>query len=129
MLHRIFIHLSLSYSIFFFVAASSQVSNFLATSCVAFLVKTVLHLQSSVFSHAELDRPIDWLPVTVVFEIEAHAVTRMMRILSFFAPNFGSPCCTQSSIIFSELNFHQEQLVELFVPGLLGDLVHQKKFL
>ena len=31
--------------------------------------------------------------------------------------------------MFSELNFDQEQLVELFVPGLLGDLVHQNRSL
>ena len=52
-----------------------------------------------------------------------------MRILNFFAPNFGSPCRTQSSIIFYQLNFHQKQLVELFVQGVLGDLVHQNKIL
>ena len=45
MLHRIIIQLLLSYSIFFFVAASFQFFSFSATSCVAFLVKTVLHLQ------------------------------------------------------------------------------------
>ena len=28
-----------------------------------------------------------------------------------------------------ELNFHQEWLVELFVNGVLGDLVHQKRIL
>ena len=28
--------------------------------------------------------------------------------------------------MFFELNFHQDRLVELFVPGLLRDLVHQK---
>ena len=68
-------------------------------------------------------------PIIVVFEIQAHAVTRMMRILNFFASHFGSPCCTQSRIIFSELNFHQEQLVELFVQSVLGDLVHQNGIL
>ena len=72
---------------------------------------------TSVFSDVELDLPIDWLPIIVVFEIQAHAVTRKLRILNFFVPNSGSPCCTQSSIIFTELNFHQEHPVELFVQG------------
>ena len=52
-----------------------------------------------------------------------------MHILNFFAPNFGSPCRTQSSIISYQLNFHQKQLVELFVQGVLGNLVHQNKIL
>ena len=45
MLHSMFIHLLLSYFIFFFIETSFQLFNFLATSCVAFLVKTALHLQ------------------------------------------------------------------------------------
>ena len=52
-----------------------------------------------------------------------------MHILNFFAPNFGSPCLIQSSIISYQRNFHQKQLVELFVQGVLGDLVHQNKIL
>ena len=86
-------------------------------------------LYTSVLSHAELDLPIDWLPTTVVFEIQAHAVTRIMCILKFFTPNFGSPCCTQSSIFFSEINFHQEKTVELFVQGVLGHHVHKNRIL
>ena len=52
-----------------------------------------------------------------------------MHILNFFDPNFGSSCCTDPNIIFSELSFYQEQLVELFVPGLLRDFVHQNRIL
>ena len=84
---------------------------------------------SSVFSHSELDVAYEYLPRSAVFEIQALVVTQMMRILNFFALNLGSPCCTQSSIIFSELNFHLEKLVELFVQGVLGDLVHQNGIL
>ena len=40
---------------------------------------------ATAFSHVELDLPIDWLPIIVVFEVQAHAVTRIMRILNFFA--------------------------------------------
>ena len=121
LLHGILIRLFLSCSIFFLKAASFQLS-FLATSCVAFLVKTVLHLQfatQNVFSLAELDLPIDWLPIVVVFEIQALVATQSMCILKFFVPNFGSPCRTQSSILFYELNLYHEQLVELFVPSVL----------
>ena len=73
----------------------------------------------------ELDLSVHWLSIIVVFEIQALAVTRIMRILNFFALNFGSPCRLQSSIIFSD----QEQSVEFFVPGLLGDLVPQNRIL
>ena len=40
-----------------------------------------------------------------------------------------SPGRTQSDKISSELNFRQERLVEFFVPGHLGDLVHQNVIL
>ena len=63
-------------------------------------------------SHVELDLPIDWLSMIVVFAILAHVVARIVRILNFFVPNFGSPCCTRSSIIF-----------------VLGDLDHQNRIL
>ena len=56
---------------------------------------------TSVFSHAELDLPIDWLPVVVVFEIQALVATQSMHILNFFALSSGSPGRTQSSVIFS----------------------------
>ena len=58
---------------------------------------------TSVFSHGELDLPIDWPPMIGVFEIQALAVTQLIHIMNFFAPNFGSPCCTQSRFIFCEL--------------------------
>ena len=48
---------------------------------------------------------------------------------SEFLRNFESPGRTWSDIIFSELNFQQEQLVELFVQGVLGDLVRQNRIL
>ena len=38
-----------------------------------------------------------------VFEIQTLVAIQKMRIMNFFVPNFGSPCCTQSSVIFSEL--------------------------
>ena len=84
---------------------------------------------TSVFSRVELDLPIDWLPVIVVFEIQALVATQSTHILNFFAPSSGSLCCTHSDVIFSELNFCQEQLVQLFVPDVLGDLVHQNRIL
>ena len=51
-LHRRFIQLLLSYFIFLFIAAFLQFFIFLATSCVAFLVKTVLHLQFTTQVHS-----------------------------------------------------------------------------
>ena len=63
---------------------------------------------TSVFSHVELDLPIDWPLIIAVSEIQAHVVTQLMRILNFSVPYSGSPYYTQSSIIFSELNFHLE---------------------
>ena len=66
---------------------------------------------TSVFSHAELDLPIDWLTVVVVFEIQALVAIQSTHVLNFFALSTESPGRTQSSITFSELNFHQEQLV------------------
>ena len=53
----------------------------------------------------------------------------MVHVLDFFIINSGSPCGTQSSIIFSGLNVHQESLVELFVQNVVGDLVHQNRIL
>ena len=73
---------------------------------------------TSVFSHAELD--------LVVLEIPALFATQSTHILNFLQ-SLESPSRTVKK--FSELNFHQEQLVELFVPGLLGDLVRQKRIL
>ena len=55
---------------------------------------------TSVFSHAELDLPIDWLPVIVVFEIQALVATQSTHILNFFALNSESPGRTQSNINF-----------------------------
>ena len=95
-------------------------------------MKMILHLQSdtNVFSHVELDLPsVDWLSTVVVFEIQALVVTQTMRILNFFALNFGSPFRTQSSIIFSGLNFHKEWLVKLFVQDFLGDIINQNRIL
>ena len=43
---------------------------------------------TNVFSHAELDLPIDWPPITAVFETSGLVVTQPMHILSFFAPKF-----------------------------------------
>ena len=60
------------------------------------------------FSHVELDLPIDWPLIIVVSEIQADVVTQLIRILNFSVPYSGSPYYTQSSIIFSELNFHLE---------------------
>ena len=65
-----------------------------------------IHYTSAV-SDAGLDLPIDWISIIVVFEIQAHAVTRIMRLLNFFAQILGLHVGTQSSIIFSEVNFHQ----------------------
>ena len=76
---------------------------------------------TSVFSHVEPDLRIDLLPIIVV--------TQLMRLLNFFALSSGSPCCTQSSINFSGLNFNQAELVDLFVHDVLGDLVHQNRIL
>ena len=84
---------------------------------------------TNVFFHAELDLSIGLPPITAVFEIQAHAVTRIIRLLNFFAPILGSPCYAQSSIIFSELNFHQESLVGLLVQGILGHLAHQNRII
>ena len=124
MLRRKFFQSSF-FSIFLLIAASFQFFNFSATSCIAFLTKMVPSSPiryTRVFSHAELDLPTEWLSIIVVFEIQALVVTQIMRILNFFALHSGSPWCSQSSIIFSELNFYQEKPVELFVQGVLGDL-------
>ena len=118
----------------YFLLDSSVFSNFqfLGNFLHSFLYEdgssSPIHF-TSVFSHAELDLPIDWLPVIVVFEIQALVASPSTHILNFFALSSGSPGRTQSNIIFSELNFHQEQLVELFVPGLLRDLVQQSRIL
>ena len=82
---------------------------------------------TSVREHIKLDLSHEYLPTIVVFDIQALVAGRIMHILNFFLPNSGSPRCTQSSIIFSELHFHQEQLFELFVEDVLGDLFQQKR--
>ena len=81
------------------------------------------------FSRVERGVPNELPLIVVVSEIQAHVVTQIVHILNSFVLNSGSPCCTQSNIIFSELNFHHEKLVELFVQGVLGDLVHQNRIL
>ena len=99
---------------------------------MAFWVKTALHFQftTQIYSLTlTLICSTDQLLVSLVSEIQALVATQLIHILNFFAPNYGSPYRTQSGIIFSELNFHQEQLVEPFVPGLLGDVVHENKIL
>ena len=51
----------------------------------------ILHLQfadTNVFSHAELDLSIEYLPIIVAFEIQALVATRIMSILNFFVPKF-----------------------------------------
>ena len=77
-------------------------------------------LYKSGFSLVELDLPNEWPLIISVSEIQAHVVTQLMRILNLSVSYAGSPCCNPSSIIFVELNFHQELLVELFVQGVLG---------
>ena len=56
---------------------------------------------TSVFSHAELDLPIGWLPVIVVFEIQALVETQSTHIVNFFALSSESP----SFQVFSEISF------------------------
>ena len=84
MLHRIFFQLLLSYSIFFLKAASSQFLQFLGN-----LLRSIpgedgssspIHY-TNVFSHAELDLPIDWIPVIVDFEIQALAINAHSEFL------------------------------------------------
>ena len=53
---------------------------------------------TSVSSHVELDLPIDWPSVIVVFEIQARVMTQIVRILNFFVLNSGSPYSAQLSI-------------------------------
>ena len=132
MLHRIFIPLLSSYSIFLLKNSVFSILHFLGNFLRSIPgedgFSSPIHY-TSVFSHAELDLPIDWLRTIVVFEIQALVATQSTHILNFFALNSESPGRTQSNFNFSELNFHQEQLVELFVPGLLGHFVHQNIFL
>ena len=128
MLRRKVFQSSLFFLYFLLIAASFQFFNFSATSCKALYEDgpwTPI-CSTSVCSFVELDLPIGWLSRSVVFGTQAHAVTRIMRVLNFFVPNSGSPCCTESGIIFSDPNFHQEQLVELFVEDFLGDVIHQE---
>ena len=75
----------------------------------------------------KLDLSNESLPIIVVLEIQALVAARIMHILNFFVPNSGSSGRTHSDLIFSELNFHQQQLVELFVRGVLVDLIHQNR--
>ena len=44
---------------------------------------------TKIFFHVELDLSIEYLPPNVVFENQAHAVTRTIRILNFFISKFG----------------------------------------
>ena len=127
MLLRKFFLFSSSYCVFLLVAASLQFFNFLATSCIAFSMKTVFHLQFATQVYSLTLSLIDWHLIIVVSEIQAHVLTQLMRILIFSVPYSGSPCYTQSSIIFAELNVHQKWLVELSVQGVLGDLVLQNE--
>ena len=90
MLHGIFKKLLSSYSIFFFIAASSQFFNFLE-----FLrsipgddgSSSPIHYTNVLF-HAELDLPIDWLPVIVVFEIQALLATQINAYSEFLRSKF-----------------------------------------
>ena len=116
MLRRKFFQSSLFFSIFFLKAASFSILQFLGNFSHSFLDENGPSSPiryTNVFSHVELDLHMDWLPIIVIFEVQAHAVIRIMRILNFFVPNSGSPRCTQSGLIFSDPDFHQEELVEL----------------
>ena len=58
-------------------------------------LRSFLHEKSSsirightnLFSPVEPDLPTDWLDATVIFEIQAHAVTQLMHVLNFSVPN------------------------------------------
>ena len=116
MLRRKFFQSSLFFSIFFLKAASFSILQFLGNFSHSFLDENGPSSPiryTNVFSHVELDLHMDWLPIIVIFEVQVHAVIRIMRILNFFVPNSGSPRCTQSGLIFSDPDFHQEELVEL----------------
>ena len=118
--------LPLFFSLFFLTAASSHMFNFSATSYKALWRWYFFSATQNVLSLVELDLPIDWLSIIVVFEIQAIVVARIMSVLNFFASSSGSPWCTHSEI-FSELNFPKKKLVELFVPSVLGDLEQQSR--
>ena len=63
---------------------------------------------TNVFSRVELGLPNDLPLIIVVSEIQALALTHVMHILNFFVLNSGAPCCTQSSLVLSEQNFHHQ---------------------
>ena len=63
---------------------------------------------TNVLSHVERGLPNDSPSLIVVSETQALFVTQVMHILNFFVRSSGSACCTQSNLIFSELNFHHE---------------------
>ena len=88
--------LPLFFSLFFLTAASSQMFNFSATSYKALWRWYFFTATQNVLSLVELDMPIDWLSIIVVFEIQAIVVARIMSVLNFFASSSGSPWCTHS---------------------------------
>ena len=47
-----------------------------------------------VFSHTEQDLPIDWLPVLVVFEVQALVATQSLQILNFDVMMTSTPAPT-----------------------------------
>ena len=109
MLHRIVIQLLLSHSIFHLKSSVFSILQFLGNFLRSFPGEegSSSPIQyTNVFSHAELDLPIDWFPVIVVFEIQALVATQSTHIVNFFALSSESPGRTQSNVIFSELNFH-----------------------
>ena len=107
-----------------FFPSSFFFSNFLPHCSVS-----SIHQFLGNFLHSTLDEDVPSSPIcyTNILSRWPCAVTWIIRILNFFASNSGSPSYTQSGIIFSDLNFHQEQLVVLFVEDVLGDLIHQKR--
>ena len=127
MMHRISIQLLLSYSIFLLCSSVFSILQFLGNFLHSIPGEDGSIHHTSVLSHAQLDLPIDWLPVNCRLwdpssrrdSIDAYSEFHRSEISRSYSVEYN----------FSGLNFYQEQLVGLFVSGLLGDLVHQNRIL
>ena len=117
MLHGILIRLLLSYFIFRLESSVfsilQRLGNFLRCIPGEDGSSSPIHY-TSVFSDVELDLPIDWFPIIVVFEIQTLVATQSTHTLNFFA-------------LRSSLKFPLKSLLSSLSKMFLGDLIHKNR--
>ena len=102
-----------------------QFFNFLAIFCAIFSEESISFSipNTNLSSLFELDQPSDSPVVAVIVGIRLLDESQKEHYQNFSFPNFWPPFLFQFWIIFSELTFLLERMIQLSVPGTYGDFV------